>query len=589
MAKNTLLVGALDSLKILDPFVSKGPAYDGRVKPELVAYSTGGSSNAAALVSGVVGLLQQSYKEEQGELPPSALLKAVLVNSAEDVGPEGIDFYSGYGNVNAYRALMTIQEKRFVVGSLEHGQEQGFTLAVPPNARNLKISLVWNDPAAEPNAVKAIVNDLDLSLRHQASGNSWKPWLLNPYPHVDSLNLPALRGEDHLNNIEQISLQRPEEGNYLLEVRGYDVPQGPQSFFIAYQWEEADRFSWTFPTASDNMPYLGERSSIFQWESSYSTERGTLEYSLDKGKSWQLIAGELDLSKELYQWKAPYIYGTAIARMRIGEDVYSSQEFSVSRQLRPSVGFNCSDSVMLSWPAAEGVENYVVYSMGASYLEPVSFSRDTFFIFQKHDISGQIFSVAPMFSSQLEGLRSAAFDYDRQGVNCYLAFFNARRDEEGIELALKLGTTYQIEKLHFERKEGNGFVPIQSLGPLNSTFFQFMDKEVKQGVNQYRARLELANGQEILTETTAVYFLTTDRFLVFPNPVNRQENLRVFSRDFNQEKIHLKLFSQQGKAILEKELYSSREVFSIASLQPGLYHYTLSAGKARKSGKLIVY
>jgi len=41
---------------------SRGPAYDGRVKPELVAFAEDGSSGAAAIVSGISLVAQQTYK-----------------------------------------------------------------------------------------------------------------------------------------------------------------------------------------------------------------------------------------------------------------------------------------------------------------------------------------------------------------------------------------------------------------------------------------------------------------------------------------------------------------------------------------------
>ncbi len=70
MSKNTLSVGAVDSQGKVSPLSSRGPAYDGRIKPELVAYGEGGTSEAAALVSGVSLLLQQAYREQQNHLPP---------------------------------------------------------------------------------------------------------------------------------------------------------------------------------------------------------------------------------------------------------------------------------------------------------------------------------------------------------------------------------------------------------------------------------------------------------------------------------------------------------------------------------------
>ena len=59
MAKKILTVGAIDGNKNLVDRSSRGPAYDGRVKPEMVAYATTGTSDAAALVSGSAALLQQ--------------------------------------------------------------------------------------------------------------------------------------------------------------------------------------------------------------------------------------------------------------------------------------------------------------------------------------------------------------------------------------------------------------------------------------------------------------------------------------------------------------------------------------------------
>lgn len=187
--------GAVDTLLRIDPFVSKGPAYDGRVKPEMVAYSSLGSSSAAAITTGATALLQQAYQGMYtGEMPSAELLKAVLLNTAEDVGPAQVDYLSGYGNLQAHKALETIQQQQFLQGEIQQDQERTFILNVPANARNLKITLVWHDAPAPVNSNKALVNDLDLSLLHSASGGKWLPWVLNSYPHPDSLALPATRG-----------------------------------------------------------------------------------------------------------------------------------------------------------------------------------------------------------------------------------------------------------------------------------------------------------------------------------------------------------------------------------------------------------
>ncbi len=62
-AKNTLIVSAVDTSLAISPYNSRGPAFDGRIKPELTAYGGGGTSDAAAIVSGIVTLLQESFQK----------------------------------------------------------------------------------------------------------------------------------------------------------------------------------------------------------------------------------------------------------------------------------------------------------------------------------------------------------------------------------------------------------------------------------------------------------------------------------------------------------------------------------------------
>jgi hypothetical protein len=67
MSKNVLTVGSVDANLAIQSRSSRGPAYDGRVKPELMALGQDGSSGAAAITSGVAALLQQAYFEQNGQ------------------------------------------------------------------------------------------------------------------------------------------------------------------------------------------------------------------------------------------------------------------------------------------------------------------------------------------------------------------------------------------------------------------------------------------------------------------------------------------------------------------------------------------
>jgi hypothetical protein len=131
MAKNILTVGATDSFSVVAALSSKGPAHDGRVKPELVAFGEDGSSGAAALTSDTALLLQHTYKQLHGCLPAGSLIKAILINSADDAGNKEVDYANGYSSLNALNAVKTLQLGRFMNGSVAHSGTQLFTISVP--------------------------------------------------------------------------------------------------------------------------------------------------------------------------------------------------------------------------------------------------------------------------------------------------------------------------------------------------------------------------------------------------------------------------------------------------------------------------
>jgi hypothetical protein len=176
------------------------------------------------------------------------LIKAILINSADDVGNAEVDYKNGFGSLNANNALKILQVNRFFAGSVSNSSSQSFTITLPAGIKKLKATLVWNDPPAAPNATKALINDLDLDLKEISSGQIWQPWVLNPFPHVDSLSQAAKRKRDTLNNVEQITIDNPFAGNYQLRVTGL-CHYGSTSFHIAWQLDSVDKFEWQFPMA----------------------------------------------------------------------------------------------------------------------------------------------------------------------------------------------------------------------------------------------------------------------------------------------------------------------------------------------------
>jgi hypothetical protein len=586
MSKNTLSVGAVDTVGRPMPFSSRGPAHDGRIKPELVAYSTAGSSNASALVTGTVALLQQTYVEQTGTFPASALLKALLINSATEAGQAGIDHVTGYGNVDAYQALLNLKNKHYFSGKIDQGESKKFTLQIPANACQLKITLVWNDPAASPNANVALVNDLDLQVTDN-KGKAWLPWVLNTTADSASLHKSAIRAVDHLNNVEQITLDALAAGTYTLSIHGYDVSEGPQEFFIAYQWDTLQTFEWASPTRSDNMPYNGETDSYFTWKSTLADTLGRLEYTIDAGKTWMVIAENVNLKKGSYRWQVPQVLAQAQARMVVGNTVYPSDNFAISFPLPLTVGYNCADSLLIHWPAQTEKTQYALSIMDGNTVNQLFITSDTQVVLNKQLYPDGIFSVQPIIDEEIRGIQTQGLAFANLPSSCFLLSFQAEPANAGVELITQLGTTFDVQRIIFEREKNGLFEPIGTTDA-RSTQVTLTDHHPDQGLNTYRSRIFLASGQQIISDTATTYFLTKPPFIVFPNPAQSTGKLQVFSKEFTEQEIYFRLYRMDGKSVLTTKLLSNRETLTLPSLAPGLYLYTIEADQNQYTGKLMI-
>jgi len=584
MAKNIITVGHMDSLgNVLAPS-SRGPAYDGRIKPDLVAFAEDGSSGAAAIVSGISLVLQQAYKTLNGSLPSSALIKAILLNSADDVGPRGIDFISGFGAANAYKALMEIINAQYFNGAISNGVADAYDLTVPPNIRRLKITLAWNDPPATPNATKALINDLDLELVLPSTGQSWQPWVLSDVPNADSLQLLPVQKKDSLNNVEQISIDDPIAGNYKINIKAFSVsPSYSQSYSIAYQLDTLDRFTWEYPANTDNI--FNERTNIVRWESTYSNTAGQLEYTLNNGNSWSMIDNAVDLTRGYYKWTPPDSFATAVLRMNFASQHFLSDTFTISKRFDVNVGFNCADSFMLYWNKVAGINNYQLYRLGDKYMERLSITTDTAVVLDKQANTTLHYAVAPVINNKT-GVRSYAYDYTLQGVECYIKTFFGVLVNGTSELELELGTRYNVKSITWERLTSSGYIALQTNNSIQGLDFRYTDNAPKHGLNNYRVRIELSNGTVIYSDSTTLYN-GEEPYLVYPNPVPQYHDVIIInnSPDISQ----VQIFNSTGMKVFERTLSDWSNTISTNKLSKGIYLLRMVGSGEIQTLKLIVY
>ena len=224
-AKNNLVVGSYTDFLEQAGDESRGPTKDGRMKPEIVAtglgaYSTigvddyewaAGTSMASPQAAGGLALITQRYKQINGDaLPNSDLLKALALNGALDLGNPGPDFSYGFGGMDVARSLAMLDSSNYFTAQIAQGGAQLFTIHVPPNTAQLKVMICWNDVPANPMAAKQLVNDIDIFV--QDTGKvTHLPLVADPTPGYES-NF-AVEKADHLNNVEQVTINNPLAGD----------------------------------------------------------------------------------------------------------------------------------------------------------------------------------------------------------------------------------------------------------------------------------------------------------------------------------------------------------------------------------------
>jgi len=261
-SKNSLSVGSSTTGSFSSDAVgdvynssSRGPTSDGRIKPDLVApgvmicsaraeeaslvtggpcssvfhddgstpkYMTlSGSSMATPVAAGASAMIRQYLREELGiQAPRSDLIRAILVNGADDLGqPDIPNAKEGWGQLNVSNSIFPQnagtnqsvffdQERQLLPG---HSFIYTFELA---DDSGLDVSLAWNDregsASADQNSSR-LVNDLDLIVTSPNGDKFMGNDFVNGFSQISSVR-------DELNNLERIRIQSTDSGLWTVQV-----------------------------------------------------------------------------------------------------------------------------------------------------------------------------------------------------------------------------------------------------------------------------------------------------------------------------------------------------------------------------------
>src|SRR5690606_23089446 len=144
----------------------------------------------------------------------------------DDVGP---DYKSGYGSIRAPRIIDHLRSGNYIEADVAQGDNYSFIVIVSAGDPEFKVTCAWDDFRGVANVNPNLVNDLDIVVT-DPTGNRHFPRTLNP----TSPDTPAVQTqENHLDNIEQVRVANPIPGGWIVEIRGTNVPEGPQKFSVA--------------------------------------------------------------------------------------------------------------------------------------------------------------------------------------------------------------------------------------------------------------------------------------------------------------------------------------------------------------------
>lgn len=399
-SKNGMTIGSVTAIDGNSSDHSYGPTLDGRIKPDVVArgvsvyssitgqnYTTvSGTSFSTPNTGGTATLLYEHYRAlNSGKDPATHTIKAILMNTATDLGNAGPDFIYGYGRIDGYKAAKVLENKYYLVDSIAHQDSLTDSLFISgvSKTKEIRFMLAWaEDPTPLPSAM-ALINDLDLFLI-DPNFDTIRPLV------PDYTNPSTVAGEqiDTLNNNEQVVVSNVIPGYYKVVVLGKSIPAGKVGYTLT--WQETEPYlELTYPFGGEKWlpPKDAATAQIIAWDGYDLTGTISVEFSDDSGSTWNTLTSGLANTTRYYVWNnaSPTLYtGQALIRVSTtgGMSSQNSRVFTImSNPLNTGVSsIPCSQQVTLYWKSTVATDTFRIFQLIGEEMTEIAKTTDTFYI-----------------------------------------------------------------------------------------------------------------------------------------------------------------------------------------------------------------
>jgi len=246
---------------------SRGWTEDNRIKPDVIApseqvlthntpldeggyVSASGTSFGNPLVAGAASIIVDWYEENQEETPSPAMVKSILINTANDMDPEEGDSRGYVPNQDEGWGVADVLKLEYPTDRpidfmfedqsslITTGETDEYHISASDEDEPLKITLTWTDENAEAGDSPALKNNLDLEVETPTGevirGNAFD--LSGDGVSDDGFTYPDAEvmedfdntgdGWDDVNNVQNVYIhpEELEEGTYTINVKGTNVP-----------------------------------------------------------------------------------------------------------------------------------------------------------------------------------------------------------------------------------------------------------------------------------------------------------------------------------------------------------------------------
>lgn len=282
-AKNVIGVGNVNLNFSIEKNSARGPTYDGRLKPEIVAigciddtvsseigiFSTVdtssysrylvtslappacGTSQSTPHVTGLTALMLEEWDNSKTGIPRPATVKAILVDSSTDLEKDGSgnlvndgpDFINGYGHINGTEAIDRIKDHTVIEETINDEYDVEYYSIEISGETQIKVTMAWDDPPLYASAASQLVNDLDLKFI-SPSGKTFYPWTLDD---SNPSNAAVRNKANREDNLEQVVVNSTEieDGNWTVIVSAHSCISTycPQNFSLVSELSLGTNFT----------------------------------------------------------------------------------------------------------------------------------------------------------------------------------------------------------------------------------------------------------------------------------------------------------------------------------------------------------